>query len=346
MRRFVRTIGYMSKLLLLGGLFGLSAGCANIPKQNFDAYRSSSATAKTAAEDVVLRGKVAAKALAEDPANIQSPTERLAKLREREQLADDRLIALETIDRYNNVLVQLAEGKDPEEIKSDLESLGNCLTKIGSSRITAAVGKAVPYAGIAAELVAMIDDATNRQKFVELVKKGSEPVSGIIDILVADADNIHTIVSQQMMMPRDISDNRLSDIRFRFKKVADGLQNTTEVADVVKRINETRARLVHQKLPTVDPVAGATVPRHADLELLNNLADATESEVVTANSITSKVKDHSKVIEEYKSLLNQTKTSLVQLGKSVELNRPVATAEYINRALTLRESIIKLREGT
>lgn len=334
----------MSKLVLLGTVLTLSFGCASVP-QSFDAYKSSFAAAKTATEDIVLRGKVAAKTLAEYPTNTQSPVERLTKLKEREQAADERLYALETIDRYNTVLVQFAEGKDPKEIKSNLEKFGNSLTQIGSSRIMAAVGKAIPYAGIAAEIVVMIDEVTNRQKFVDLLKKGSEPVQGILDVLIVDANDIHTIVSQQMMMQRDYPDNRLSDIRFRFQRVADGLQIIPDVAGILKGINDSRGRLVHQKLPAIVPKEGMKVPVQSDLELLQMLADANDKEVEAANGITARVKAHYEVIEEYKKLLDHTKMSLVQLEKAIEINRPAATADFINRALALRETIIKLREG-
>jgi hypothetical protein len=337
----------MFKWIFLSTLLYLPSGCVSIPTQNLDAYKSSYSAAKTATEDIVLRGKVAAKTLAEDPLNSQLPAERLTKLKERDQAADERLLALETIDRYNSVLVQLAEGKDPKEIQSNLEKFGNCLTKLGSSRITSAVGKAVPYVGVAAEIIAMIDDATNRKAFFDLVKKGGDPVRQIIDILIADADNIYTVVSQQIMMPRDICDNHISDIQFRFKRIANNLQKTSEVLELTKKINDARKRLVHRKLQDVVivPIAGATDPNQGDLELLDNLVSATENEVSTANSITSKVEDYNKVIEEYKSLLDKTKKSLVQLEKAIELNRPVATADFINRALGLREAIIKLREG-
>ncbi|SNB45461.1 hypothetical protein [Geobacter sp. DSM 9736] len=332
-------------ILLVAVVAPLTSGCVSIPTRNFDAYRSSFAAAKTATEDIVLRGKIAAKALAEDPANPQPAAERLAKLKERDQAANERLLALETIDRYNTVLVQLAEGKNPKNVKSSLESFSNSLLQIGSSRITEAVQKAVPYAGIAAEIIAMADEATNRREFLNLVTKGGEPVREIIGILIADADDIDKIVSEQMAVPRDLSDNRLSGLRFQFLNVADELQVATEITGVIKQMNDARATLVHQKLPEVKPRVGVRTPGHTDLAMLKMLVDSTKNEIAIANAITSRIKSQHEVIVEYKKLLNQTRMSLLQLEKTIKYNRPVATADFINRALGLREATLKLREG-
>jgi hypothetical protein len=322
------------------------AACASVPKDSFDAYRNSFSEARSASEDVILRGKIAAKALADDPANSDSPTERLAKLKERDEAADQRLLALETIDRYKLVLIQLAEGKSPKEVRSNLEKLGNSLTRFESSRVTAAVGRAVPYAGVAAEIVALVDDSMNRQKFLELVKKGGEPVRQIIDILVADTGDLEQIISQQIIVPRDSCDNRLSGLGFRFQRVSDGLQATQEVSDLVKEINVARAKIVHRKqpLPTVIHKAGSTSPSQSDLAVLRLVVDSTEAEVAAANAITAKEKAHRALMTEYKKLLAQTKSSIIQLEQAIELNRPAATTDFVNRALALREAAIKFRE--
>jgi hypothetical protein len=334
---------------ILATVLLLLSACAGVPKESFDSYRNSFHQARTASEDVILRGKIAAKALADDPGNTASPAKRLAKLKEREQLADDRLLALDTIERYNTVLVKLAEGKKPEEVSSDLKKFGNCLSQIGSSRLTAVVGTAVPYVGIAGEIIALVDDSMNRKKFLELVRKGGVPVRQILDILVADAGNIETIISQQIVMPIDNCDNRLSDLRFRFQKSADKLQATQQVSDLVKEINISRAKAIHRvekPLPMVVHTvgAGAAPPGQAELAILRLLVDATEAEVATANSTMAKEKAYDALMDEYRKLLVQTKTSLIQLEQAVEQSRPAATVDFINRAFTLREAAIKLKE--
>ena len=345
-KRGIHFLGFLKKGAILWILPLLISACAGVPKENFDAYRNSFSQARSASEDVILREKIAAKALADDAANVDPPAARLAKLREREEAADQRLLALETIDRYNAVLVQLAEGKDPEEISSDLKKFGSSLGQIGSSRLTAAFGKASPYAGIAAEIVALVDDSMNRQKFLELVKRGGVPVGQIIDILIADAGNIETIISQQIVMPRDGCENRLSDLRFRFLKIADGMQKTQEVTDLLRDINLARAKITYRApLPKVEPKVGVTAPLQTDLAYLRLLVDSTEAEVATANAIAAKVTAYGALMDEYKKLLTHTKMSLIQLERAVDLGRPAATVDFIHRAFALREAAIKLREA-
>ena len=345
---------YKCRLLLglvftLDILLGLSA-CATIPQQEFDVYRSNFNTAKASAQDIILRAKVAAETVAKSPHNPVGPNVRQKKLTERTAALDARLQALELIAEFNEVLVSLTSGARPAAVRGSLEALRDSLSSFGISRIRMLAEKATPLFGVISHAVAVIDDLIRQNKFKEAVDAAQEPIIGIIEILQKDADQIHEIEVQLIMLEQDEVYIQITKLKKRLKSLVDTYKKSNELDKLISEYNNLILQLEKedQDKKTLkiehNPRATAFI-NPVEVETMRSLVDQVAQNVKIYKKLGEQVNAHQTVINEYKNLLTGTRDAFINLNTAVRSNYRTATVAYVIYALNLRKAILEYQEA-
>jgi len=185
------------------------AGCASVPQREFRSYTEAFAEVKNTTEQLLLEYDAAKRAEDESkggkkPAPAPGPYPGAVTLSltvdngPSTDHAGARRQALEVISAFNSVLVSLAEGRKPEEVKSSVESLSS-----GLSNVAKLVGTnlPIPYAGQVAALLSTVitalDEARNREQFVAALREAEPIIHGILRLFAQDAQDIYQIRARQ-----------------------------------------------------------------------------------------------------------------------------------------------------
>jgi hypothetical protein len=326
---------------------GFLAACPSIPTREFDDYLAQFQTAKTAAEDVILKAKVRAEAIADEPSNPDDAAVRAAKLNDRKAAMDARLDALNVVDSYNRVLTSLASGSSPKDIATNLESFSDDLSKFNVASIGDLVGAASPYLGVISQAVSLIDGYILAEQFGEVAAAGEKPVLGILQILVEDADDLVVIETEWIALKeKDPNRRQVNATVKQIRRLADTLKKDDNVTRVFTTVNGhlTRYRIKSTKRPNTPDKDGQNDIKAADLELLKVLATKVGESVDGYNAGLDRIDAYVAMITEYKNVLATTSKSLVSLNRTIVTGRRTATIDLATDVFRLRESYLALEE--
>jgi hypothetical protein len=326
--------------------------CATIPHKEFETYRSNFASAKSAAQDVILTAKIAAEMVAKSSDNPDGPNVRQEKLTDRITALDARLQALELISEYNEVLVDLASGTDPDAVVGNLTTLSNGLNSFGVLGLTKLVEEASPLFGVVSQTVAVIDDLIKKKKFKEAANAAQVPIIAIIEILKEDANSIHEIQAELMFLKQDEEYNAIVSLKKRFNNLANAYLPSDDLDKLIGSFNTVITELKADEAIitalniTHTPATGGEVVHAttADLETMKNLVDQIEVRISAYNNYEDQVLAHQTLINEYKNVLTATANSFISLNTAVLSNQRAATMAFLSNALALRKAIIEYQE--
>ncbi len=368
----------------------LAGACAPIPKAEFTAYREAFGEARSASE--ILLVDYAAKSAAadqlegvadedNDDAGLFDP-ETIAVIGNVNSVIQSRIEAWNTIARYNDVLLALAEGKSVDEVASGFSKLTAGIKTVASS-----FGAAVPGLSIAGDIVSkfleLAEKARLREEFATAIKAG-EPIIGMIitEVLIKDtrvfdgtreiladeethnalsellktgramarlaAEHDNPPVGSQFAQAKQKTANRLGEILEAFNTVEPDVPKakvsiTTDIATAPPtKVTTTVGDLSTNK--TTNP---APTPYTALVQTqLDQLLSAAEA----ANQLRQQQIDdrqaYHQALRSYVLLLRRMKSSLEVVRK--QLDAPVdltaAATEIIGLAISLRSDFARFKE--
>jgi hypothetical protein len=182
----------------------------SLPQREFNTYSDAFTETKTVTEQLLLEYDVAKRAEAERKQPAPTSTKLTPPYPSHVTLADSvhrgalkdpvvaRREALEVVSHFNSVLVRLAEGKKPEEVKSITASLIDGLNNVGS---LVGQGLAIPFAGqissLISTVVSKLQEVENRKQFVAALREAEPIIQSILDLFMADAQDIYQIRARQ-----------------------------------------------------------------------------------------------------------------------------------------------------
>lgn len=185
---------------VMGVLVLLVAGCKQIPRQELSQYRAAFAEVEKTSIDILIDFAEALEwtnaqiESGDDPAPTGSPalgahvfSDELNSF-DHAQLehVEVRRLALRTIDKFNNVLVTLAEGKSIESVQNTAGGFIQAASKF----IETAGGNAVPglsaVTGFVKTIVGQMEQARLRKEFEKAVRDGAPIINRMLAELIAE----------------------------------------------------------------------------------------------------------------------------------------------------------------
>jgi len=333
----------LAAAVLLASLLG---ACTSIPKQNLDSYVSNFNTAKSTAQDIYLSTQVQVEKKLKEDDSIEGRQD----LSKSARTFKARLLALEMVDQYNGALVKLASGSDAAGVKENLEGLSSNLKAFGSEQLSNLVKDVVPYFGVISQAIALIDNAIKAQHFAEAVAAAQKPMNEIIGILQQDADFLFEIHRAVLAEAAGLERDKLLDVYFNFKALADDLNADSDLAASITAFNATSARM--NAAPARRPAALVHAPASAnrdvnsgDRALIPTMLNQANALVDSYNGLTNRIRVQYELTEEYKKLLDACIGSFTNLNTAVLDGRRIATTAFAANVLSLRRAFIEVREA-
>lgn len=265
-------------VVVMGVLVLLVAGCKQIPRQELSQYRAAFAEVEKTSIDILIDF---AEALEWTNAQIESGDDQApagspalgAHVFSDELNSFDhaqlehvevRRLALRTIDRFNNVLVTLAEGKSIESVQNTAGGFIQAASKF----IETAGGNAVPglsaVTGLVKTIVGQMEQARLRKEFEEAVRDGAPIINRMLAELIAER-------SEHLDMRGDQATLRQVDLA---AEITDGARRVIALFDDRDAPEDAAAER--------DSAAAAAAAAPADAELAA-AADAAEAAAANAD---------------------------------------------------------------
>jgi len=181
----------------------LLGGCVTIPQSEFRSYLDAFDEFKSASEQSLLdldsAQQIVESISKKDKKNkgpqIYATPAKINLLSQSFSQKDQVVIrreALDTVIQYNSILVDLAAGRKPSEIKSGVQSLVS-----GLEGITSLLDKAPLVSGSSVGLISTIvenlDKAQNRKQFILALQKGAPVIDAILVVFTKDAEKTYGI---------------------------------------------------------------------------------------------------------------------------------------------------------
>lgn len=326
------TAGVMSLAVIFG------YGCANVPQKEYAAYVQAFDETRNASEQLILDLDAAQKIAARIKAGRNPPATRVTPFPTKVNLEafgspsldpiDARRKALEAVSRFNTVLVDLAAGKKPEEIKSNVDSLID-----GLNGVAGLLGSTLPIPGIASGLITTVVDqlqqAQNRMQFVAALKSAAPIIDAILDLFRKDAQDAYEIMVRVAKQNSKDEKEMVSDLRLQMLAVAaeHKAPQSTSIASDLSGVEEHLRKILDQVGLTKtqgfssDLNTGGTKAFDAITlsQLQQTLAQA-ESAAVKYTAIINQQKAYHQLVVSYGQLLWKTRQTLKVVRDS--LDRP------------------------
>lgn len=331
--------------------------CTSIPTREFTTYKQAFADARAAGEQVLfdysaavneyeMEKKLQAEKLSENsappaiendrPANFD-PTTGSADVAELDDVTV-RIRAWDVVQRYNDVLLSLAEGKSVAQVSAAVDGLMQSLATFPLEDIATAVSSVSPYLGVLREVLALAEYERSRRKFVAAVKKGApligvpireiaasegkESFQSFLKLLRDDAKNFYNIRKGLNDLAYERKVDEAADLRrqyrilvLEFKSNEDLDKLTTEVNELLKLVSLPPVALTkeekEQATQTYTPVIYTQ---------LVQLKDQIGAKVNAARKKTNELTAYKTMAAAYVKLINHVSESLQALLTAVERN--------------------------
>jgi hypothetical protein len=226
----------LKPLILLLVVFVLvsGGGCVTVPQREFKSYSDAFTETKGVTERLLLEYDEVRRVETEarsKPATTDLkppyPTEVTLMVGASDKASHDpdpvtaRREALEVVSGFNAVLVSLAEGKKPEEVRSITDSLLQDLTSVAK---LFSDDFSIPYVGqisaLVATVVTKLQEAQNRSEFVAALKEAEPIVQGILLLFAKDAESIYLVKAKQADRQWSDAQDRVAILVRQMKAVA------------------------------------------------------------------------------------------------------------------------------
>jgi hypothetical protein len=176
-----------------------AAGCAQIPSHELSQYRNAFAQVQQASEDILIdfaeakenaekRAAEKSAAPASGPAALFS-VQLEGKGGEQPSAVEVRRTALRTIDKFNNVLVTLAEGKSIDAVKGTADGFVQAAGRF----VTTAAGAGIPglstISSLVQTLAGELEKARLREEFSSAVRRGAPVIDRMLAAMVAERED-------------------------------------------------------------------------------------------------------------------------------------------------------------
>lgn len=324
------------KLVLLWTLLFFSYGCVSVPQKEFKSYTDVFAETKAVTEQFLLeydqakRIETEAKSAKPPKINKSSPYPAdlkiivMAQNRTSVDAVGARREALEVVSSFNAILISLAEGKKPEEIKSItdsfLEDLNGVANLFGDQF-------AIPYVGqigsLISTVVTKLQEAQNRQQFVAALKEAEPIIQGIVLLFAKDAEDIYQIRAKQADRQWTDSQDKVATLVRQIKNVAKGYATpggsyTPRLVKIEKEVRNVLDRVGLKENSEALSMTGPAIFEELTLSqfdqtLVQANLEADRYEI----AIKQQVAFH-KLIVSYGELLGKTTTSLTAVRLALD----------------------------
>ncbi|HHH39071.1 MAG TPA: hypothetical protein ENK50_05800 [Sedimenticola sp.] len=255
-----------------------------------------------------------------------------------------RMLALDTIVRYTDLLVTLAEGKSVGQVQGSAEQL-----RAGLQTLTGLLSL-TPIPGLAAAgpliqtMAGALEQARLRLEFERAVEEGQPAVAAILDFLIDDSSDYYTTLFAQENEKRLKLRRRIIDAAGSVVKIVHDHAMPTDPNLLVRlgqRIEAVLASLVPPvRAPVLTPGGGNAFSNLAQSQVMTAV-ESMESANRRRIEIVEGMNAYYRLLEEYVRLLDQTRNNLHDL--SLALERPMelqpAFQNTLMRALRARRDI-------
>ncbi|UCD79164.1 MAG: hypothetical protein JSW26_27820 [Desulfobacterales bacterium] len=371
------------QLILVIAVLTLLA-CTSVPTREFTSYRQAFADARAAGEQVLFDYSSAVKAyelekklLAEKSSESTTPSaianDRTANFDPITSDADVakpddvtlRIRAWDTVQRYNDVLLSLAEGKSTAQISAAVDGLMQSLATFPLEDIAAAVSTVNPYVGVLKEVLTLAEFERSRRKFVAAVKKGApiigapiqesaaseekETFQSFLKLLRDDAKNFYNIRKGL----NDLAYDRIVDeaaglgrqyriLLLEYKSNNDLEKLTTEVNKQLQSISLSSIELTEEEKEQATNAYTPVIHNQ-----LLQIRDQIGAKVNAARQKTGELTAYKTMSVAYVKLINQVSESLLALLTAVEsdLKTTPPIRELLPVYIELRQAIYFYRDS-
>jgi hypothetical protein len=351
--------------------------CTSVPMREFTSYKQAFADARSAGEQVLFDYGAAVREyqqekerLAEDLSENSAPAavenDRTATFGPAAGSADVpqlddltvRIGAWDVVQRYNDVLLSLAEGKSTAQISAAVDGLMQSLAAFPLEDVATAVSSISPYMGALREVLTLSEYERSRRKFVAAVKKGA-PLIGVpirepagsegkdsfqsfLKLLRDDAKNFYNIRKGLNDLAYDRIVDEAADLRRRFRILILEFKPDDELDKLTTDVN------ILLKSVSLPPVAFTTEEKDQASQIytpvvytqLVQLKDQIGAKVNAARKKTGELKAYKSMAVAYVKLINHVSDSLQALLTAVE--RDLKTIPPIRELLPV---YIELRQA-
>jgi hypothetical protein len=367
---FDRKFTFISVWILILPIFIL-IGCGHVPVNEFRAYHEAFTETKSVSQEVLSDYAIAKEDLARideakkkkegedkeqktspfptafDPAEAMGVNVALNEI-------DFRLMALETISRYNDLLLALADGRSVKQVKSSATALTSSIASL--AEFLPALGSVTPIAPLAKTLLSELEKARSTEEFKKALQDGDKIVTRILDVLITDTVNHYGLrfaladgervkikarasknrliiknVMKEHLPPTD--ENRLETIESDLNEKLEKMGWST------KTILTTRNKSGDQEKDQVWEYTAL-----ADTQITQTM-NALDKNVAEYQRIVEKTNDYHAMLTSYVSLLEQTKQALriVRVAMNTPVEIRLQAEELARVALSVRREIVNLR---
>jgi hypothetical protein len=367
---FDRKFTFISVWILILPIFIL-IGCGHVPVNEFRAYHEAFTETKSVSQEVLSDYAIAKEDLARideakkkkegedkeqktspfptafDPAEAMGVNVALNEI-------DFRLMALETISRYNDLLLALADGRSVKQVKSSATALTSSIASL--AEFLPALGSVTPIAPLAKTLLSELEKARSREEFKKALQDGDKIVTRILDVLITDTVNHYGLrfaladgervkikarasknrliiknVMKEHLTPTD--ENRLETIESDLNEKLEKMGWST------KTILTTRNKSGDQEKDQAWEYTAL-----ADTQITQTM-NALDKNVAEYQRIVEKTNDYHAMLTSYVSLLEQTKQALriVRVAMNTPVEIRLQAEELARVALSVRREIVNLR---
>ena len=314
----------------------LVSGCTSVPQREFKSYSAAFMETKSVTEQLLLEydqaKRVETEARSVKPSGIDIgppyPANVTLTVGAQNQAAADpvdvRREALEVVSSFNAILIGLAEGKKPEEVRSItdsfLEDLNSVANLFGSQF-------AIPYVGqigaLISTVITKLQEAENRHQFVAALREAEPIIQGILLLFAKDAEDIYLIRAMQADRQWSESQDRVATLIRQMKGVAKehappegnyGQKLKTIEKDVRSVLDRVALRETNQTLSTV----GQSTFNELTLSQLEQTLVQAKSEADRYEAVIKEQVAFYKLIVSYGELLKKTKASLTAVRLALD----------------------------
>lgn len=245
--------------------------------------------------------------------------------------AEARRRALDVVTKYNTTLAELAAGRSPEQVKSGVKSL---ITSLNTLKTTIGIGAGtlIPFGSqignLLGTVIQKLDEANNRQQFIDAMRLGAPIISQIFVIFTQDADDLYAARASA-------SFKNLGAVRDKAIPMVIQMRNVAMTSPAPTGTNEKeRFDKVKSELESLAPRIGikgavlvsGTTGTYSEImlsQLEQTLVDV-QSQAEKYKSIIDAQQAYYKWIQSYKALIAKANASLAAvvtaLDKPVDLN--------------------------
>lgn len=343
----------------------LAVGCAQIPTQQFVQYKKAFNELNKVQEDILLDFDQALKKRKKDDENIgpSSPyPDTLPELSSdssatKPDIIEVRRLAMLTINRYNDVLTKLVEGKSIEDVKTTTEGLVKTIGKF----VEIAEGAGVPGIGSAINaakiLAGKFEELRLRKEFKKAVREGVPAVYAILDFVKEDLSDHYTArftiaQSERLLIVGEITNN-VSNLIVLFSNhsIPPDTANIQDIKVIEKDINShlkpVSGELNQDEYPYRLEYGTGDIPEYSILidfqvtqivSRIESLAKKYSQNVTQVNSIGSVLIQDAELIEKTKIALN---TLVNALDKPLDIG--VIAEEILDTAFNVKREFEAFR---